>query len=341
MRTLDIQAGSYTATINTNDKVCEAFGKCFLNISFSSFATIPAKVKLLHGSHEFEKSVNSADVANIHAFFDLSWFKYFAPKFGTKEIKIEIKFDGYWVGEINYTLTAGRGEIIPRNSNNRLSWDYDWKPFADEIVVVCPTQKTKHAILEEMVFLNSAEFDEGWLVDFDVFLKTNKAKLKLANGYNFQPLTIFDDNIDLSLIIENKDEDISEIIGKFKAPKTNDCYDIEIRITNKYGLRGVMGGKMIDASEGGDDVKSNFGTITPYNGIHCHEKIGQKIQKEVFFDCEGDADLLGLLRDACVYGVCEWYDERIEQWLPCQVVDNSIDTDPFKEQSITFILQQL
>ena len=177
--------------------------------------------------------------------------------------------------------------------------------------------------------------------ELDVFLKTDKTKLKLANGYNSQPLTAFDDNVDLSLIIENKDENISEIIGKFKSPKTNDCYDIEIRITNRHGLRGVMGGKIIDTSEGGDDVKSNFDTITPYNGIFRHEKIGQKIQKEVYFDCEGDADLLGLLRDACVYGVAEWYDEHTEQWLPCKVVDNSLDTDPFKEQSITFILQQL
>ena len=39
-------------------------------------------------------------------------------------------------------------------------------------------------------------------------------------------------------------------------------------------------GKIVDASEGGDDVKSNFAPVTPYNGIHRHEKIGQKIQKE-------------------------------------------------------------
>jgi hypothetical protein len=123
--------------------------------------------------------------------------------------------------------------------------------------------------------------------------------------------------------------------------KENYCADIELRITNRHGLRGVIGGKIIDASEGGDDVKSNFDRVTQYNGIHRHNKIGQKIQKEVYFDCEGNADLLGLLRDACVYGVVEWYDERTAQWLPCEVTDNSLDTDPFKEQSITLILQQL
>ena len=119
------------------------------------------------------------------------------------------------------------------------------------------------------------------------------------------------------------------------------CADIELRITNRHGLRGAIGGKFIDATEGGESVQSNYSTFTQVGGVYEWRKKGAEIKKEVFFDFGGDADLLGLLRDACVYGQVEWYCEQSGEWLPCKVEQNSCDTDPFKEQSITLILQQL
>lgn len=333
MRTLNIQAGPYTATMNTNDKVCEAFGKCFLNIKFDNFATIPEKIKVLCGSYEFEKAVNTADVANIYAFFDLTWFKYFAPKFGTKEIKIEVEFDGYWVTEINYLLTAGRGEVdVTPKTISTGSNEY----FNDDIAIICPTQATEHWRTCEIlikkapneVIIEGVEGDMYWVSD----IAMSNIGIRSVDTDKTRNMYVH--------ILNEEERTETYTIAEYNV-QSPACYNIELRITNRHGLRGVVGGKIIDTSEGGDDVKSNVDTFTPYNGIFRHEKIGQKIQKEVYFDCEGDADLLGLLRDACVYGVVEWYDERTEQWLPCQVVENSLDTDPFKEQSITFILQQL
>jgi hypothetical protein len=205
-----------------------------------------------------------------------------------------------------------------------------------EFFRVAPTERTKHWSSVEMLAVQNTD---NYLL---VYYGNGNIETDIStNGIIEVPRIeggAFPDKF--SVILVDNATFVNEVV--FSMPiKENYCADIELRITNRHGLRGVIGGKIIDASEGGDDIKSNFDTITPYNGIFRHEKIGQKIQKEVYFDCEGNADLLGLLRDACVYGVCEWYDERTAQWLPCEVADNSLDTDPYKEQSITLILQQL
>jgi hypothetical protein len=117
------------------------------------------------------------------------------------------------------------------------------------------------------------------------------------------------------------------------------CADIELRITNRDGLRGILGGMVADVSEGGDDVKSNFNTMTNYAGIYEWSKKGAMIKKEVTFNFEGDADLLNLLRDGCVYGRIEWYNELASQWLPCRIEDSSVDNNAWNEQTITIVLQ--
>ena len=106
-------------------------------------------------------------------------------------------------------------------------------------------------------------------------------------------------------------------------------------------MRGAIGGKLIDASEGGDNVKSNFNKVTPYAGIYEWSRKGATIKKEVGFNFEGDEGLLGLLRDGCVYGNVEWYDERTNQWLPCRLEEKSIGNNAWDEQIVTIVLQEL
>ena len=340
MRTISFSKDTYRGEIRTSDLICPAYGNNYLDIAFTQESQeIPDKVTI-----EIEGTTNSftlplrfsrlAPEQLDGCFFSFAWFRYYAPSHGIKSIELSVYADDVLVANVKYQLTAGRGELTPRNGADRLDWDFDWMPFAEEIAIFCPSQATAHwDVVELFTLKNSAEFLEG---EGDLSFKTKINNFPLSLGF-FQKKPIIGKNIiEVDISAKNTKKQIAQFNVNY-----NDCCDIEIRITNRYGLRGVIGGKMIDASEGGDDVKSNFGTITPYNGIFRHEKIGQKIQKEVYFDCEGDADLLGLLRDACVYGVCEWYDESTSQWLPCEVADNSLDTDPFKEQSITFILQQL
>lgn len=120
------------------------------------------------------------------------------------------------------------------------------------------------------------------------------------------------------------------------------CADFELRITDRHGLRGVMGGVVIaDKAEGGDEQKSNT-AFTPIAGVFDYKRPSAKIKVDVAFDCNGDNNLLNLLRDACVYGEIEWYCEKSQEWLPCLIEDNSLDTsDPWKEQILTIKLQEL
>jgi hypothetical protein len=266
--------------------------------------------------------------------FSLTWFRYYAPTNGTKVIELSVYADDTLLTTINYQLTAGREEIeLPTRTftfNGRTMNERDF-------FRVCPTERTKHWSNVEML----ANHDLAYylLVYFgNGHTETECNGNGIISVEHLATGSDFDNKFDL-ILIDTSNGDDGYIFHS--TINENYCADIELRITNRHGLRGCIGGKIIDASEGGDDVKSNFAPVTPYHGINRHEKVGQKIQKEVFFDCGGDADLLGLLRDACVYGVCEWYDERTAQWLPCEVTDNSLDTDPYKEQSITLILQQL
>lgn len=340
MRTISFSKDTYRGEIRTSDLICPAYGNNYLDIAFTQESqSIPSNVTLeLEGTNNsFTLPLRFSQLATEQldgVLFSLAWFRYYAPSHATKPIEVSVYADDVLLTTVGYELTAGRGELIPRKETDRLFLEGDWNPFDEEIVMFCPTQVTRHwDVVELFTLKNSAEFLEG---EGEMSFRTTINNFPLSLGF-FSKKAIIGNN---KVVIETTDKNIKKQIAEFNV-SPNDCCDIEIRITDRNGLRGVMGGKIIDSSEGGDDVKSNFEKVTPYNGIYRHEKIGQKIQKEVFFDCEGDADLLGLLRDACVYGVAEWYDERTSQWLPCEVADGSLDTDPFKEQSITFILQQL
>lgn len=238
--------------------------------------------------------------------FNLEWIKYFAPTEKSKSITIQVYADDTRVATIPYILIAGRKEVMSK--------DY----------YIQHTHFIQQVWQDVEFFSEKPKEVEGWhTYAGDTLHGVNSATL------------------DRPTIGGWFDGETLSIVDAF-TPKEVTCYDIAIRMMSRYGTRGVMGGKAIDTSEGGDNVKSRFTKSTIYQGINSHYKEGQKIQKEVFFDCEGDTNLLDLLRDACVYGLAEWYDENTAKWLPCQVVDNSLDTtDAFKEQSITFILQEL
>lgn len=330
MRIISFSKDTYRGEIRTSDLICPAFGNNYLDIAFTQESQkIPDKVTI-----EVEGTTLSftLPVRNSKALFSLNWFRYYAPLHGTKAIELSLYADDELVTSIKYQLTAGREEVeLPTRTfsfNGRTMNERDF-------FRVCPTERTKHWSNVEML----ANHDLAYYLLVYVGNGHTESVITTNGIIEIEHLATdsdFENIFDLILVDNGDDGYVFH-----SAIKENYCADIELRITNRHGLRGAIGGKIIDSSEGGDDVKSNFATVTPYNGIHRHEKIGQKIQKEVFFDCGGDADLLGLLRDACVYGVVEWYDERTAQWLPCEVADNSLDTNPFKEQSITFILQQL
>ena len=328
MREISFNNSGYVGTIRTSDNICSAYGNNTLEVEFSG--TIPSNATI-----EVEGTTLSftLPVRNSKALFSLNWFRYYAPSHGVEPLELSLYADDDLVASIEYQLTAGREEIeLPTRTftfNGRTMNERDF-------FRVAPTERTRHWSSVEML----ANYDTAnYLL---VYVGNGHTETEINTNGIIEVSHIEGgthvDRFDL-ILVDNATND-NDVV--FSMPiNENYCADIELRITNRHGLRGVIGGKIVDASEGGDDVKSNFAPVTPYNGINRHNKIGQKIQKEVFFDCGGDADLLGLLRDACVYGVVEWYDERTEQWLPCEVADNSLDTDPFKEQSITLILQQL
>lgn len=328
MRTISFNNSGYVGTIRTSDNICSAYGNNTLEVAFSGTMPSNATIEVEGTTLSFTLPVRSSKVL-----FSLNWFRYYAPSHGIEPIELSLYADDDLVASIDYQLTAGREEVeLPTRTFTFNGITMNERDFFR----VAPTERTRHWSSVELLCKQNTD---------------NYLLVYVGNGHTE---TECNDNgiIEVSHIEEGTHVDRFELILVDKATNDNDvvfsmlikenyCADIELRITNRHGLRGAIGGKIIDTSEGGDDIKSNFATATPYNGIHRHEKGGQKIQKEVFFDCGGDADLLGLLRDACVYGVCEWYDERTAQWLPCEVADNSLDTDPFKEQSITLILQQL
>ena len=324
----NFQSNKYTGAINTTDIVTSAYGNNYLDIEFNTTAT-PANVSIVYEGLVVTLPTTASRITPTKkgVFFSLEWIKYHAPKHGIAEVSVGVQFDNVSVRNVSYKLTAGREEI----ETKPLSFTFNGSELiANSLAIIGATQFTPHWNVCEI-------------------LRKREDVLAIYSGLGYSEneaevgITEISQNYGNDLSVYLVDNASQNLIGTLTSKiQHNDCPDIEIRITNRHGLRGVMGGKLIDASEGGDDVKSNFATITPYQGINRHQKIGQKIQKEVFFDCGGDADLLGLLRDACVYGVCEWYDEHTAQWLPCQVVDNSLDTtDAYKEQSITFILQEL
>lgn len=333
MRAITFSNSNYLGVIRTSDNICPAYGNNYLEVEFRDNTTIASKVTV-----EIEGSSMSftLPVTNNKVLFSLEWFRYYAPTHGVEPIELSVYADNTLISSIEYLLTAGRGEVLvsPLTFSNGID-----TYIADERIVVGATQITPHWDEVEYFIKNTQDIlvDQDYVADKILFRGAFRLSEEIS-AYGFFSKKANPNNLRVSFASSVTG---SSLLVHERNIKSNLCCDIEIRITDRNGLRGVMGGKVVDSTEGGDDVKSIIDNLIPYRGICQHQKKGQKVQKEVFFDCDGDANLLSLLRDACVYGVAEWYDNVTEQWLPCEVADKSLDTDPFKEQSITFILQEL
>ncbi len=341
MRTIIFDKDTYRGEIRTSDLICPAYGNNYLDIAFvQESQEIPDKVTIgVEGTTlSFTLPVRYSRLATEQldgVFFNLEWLKYYAPLASTKGISIDVYADSTIVATIPYMLTAGHEEIDV--GKKYFITNSDKKYFCDDVAILCPTQRTEHWAQCEVLIkktpdkievesgINGDMFRTPTDVIFSIGLKTISTEIYL--------------NIYIDVMNEETQSDIYNIARYDVKPTT--CYDMELRITNRHGLRGVIGGKIVDASEGGDDVKSNFNKVTPYAGIYEWSKKGATIKKEVGFNFEGDEGLLGLLRDGCVYGRVEWYDERTEQWLPCRIEEKSIGNNAWDEQIVTIVLQEL
>ena len=266
-------------------------------------------------------------------FFNLEWFKYYAPKNGIKTLKLSVYANDVLIANVEYQLYAGHAEVefgTPIDGLE-LGFDIDEVNFVNDIVVWAPTQYTRHFGNFEVLALKPSN------AMYNLQLSYVEAPTRITQvSVGYQDF-IIRSGYTFNLYFNNENQ---TNIAKIPTPDAT-CADIELRITNRHGLRGAIGGKLIDASEGGDDVKSNFNKVTPYAGIYEWSRKGATIKKEVGFNFEGDEGLLGLLRDACVYGNVEWYDERTEQWLPCRIEEKSIGNNAWDEQIVTIVLQEL
>lgn len=330
---------AYRGEIRTSDLICPAFGNNYLDIAFvQESQVIPDNLTIVSslGGIRITKPLYFSQLADDQldgVFFNLEWFKYYAPKSGTRTLQLLIYDNNTRIASVKYQLYAGHAEVeLPVRTFEINSKTYN----EGNLFRVAPTERTKHWSNVEMLAVHNLDY---YLLVY------------AGNGHTE---TEIDDNgiIEVSHIASGAFQDLFRVIlvdynegddgVAFEMPiKENYCADIELRITNRHGLRGVIGGKIIDASEGGDDVKSNFNKVTPYAGIYEWSRKGATIKKEVGFNFEGDEGLLGLLRDACVYGNVEWYDERTEQWLPCRIEEKSIGNNAWDEQIITIVLQEL
>ncbi len=339
MRTIQFSKNTYRGEIRTSDLICPAFGNNYLDIAFvQKSQEIPDKVTIeVEGTTlSFTLPVRYSQLATEQldgAFFNLEWLKYYAPTSGIKSTELSVYADDVLVASVEYKLTAGRGEVeLPVHTFEINGVTYNEGDFFR----ICPAERTKHWSNVEMLAVH----------DLDNYLLVYVGNGHPETEYNNNGIVSvgyfasggFEDGFNVILV-----DQIEGINGiAFRMPiKENYCADIELRITNRHGLRGVIGGKIVDASEGDDDVKSNFNKVTPYAGIYEWSKKGATIKKEVGFNFEGDEGLLGLLRDGCVYGRVEWYDERTEQWLPCRIEEKSIGNNAWDEQIVTIVLQEL
>lgn len=336
MRTIKFTKNNIVSTIRTNDEVCDGFGKCYLDIAFEQgSSTIPSKVTILYSDKEFTQAVYLSQLSTEQldgCYFDLSWFKWLAPKYATKTITLIIQYDGVNMRSIQYIITRGKGEVVLNPSTiifgiEDENADYIDKTFnVDDICNLAPTQLTPHWRACEFMSRTS---------DVSLLIGGILASKPLPLGYSYETIgnTLWYEIVGTSLFD-------SKIIAKGEFQENN-CCDIELRITNRHGLRGVIGGKIVaDKAEGGDEQKTNkFTTIA---GVYYYRRASAEIKIDVAFAFNGNADLLGLLRDGCVYGEVEWYCEQSQEWLPCLIEDNSIDmSDAYAEQVITIKLQSL
>jgi hypothetical protein len=313
---------SYTKNTNwgiistiTNDKLLPAFGNSFLRIQQTTSASAhPAKYTLKCEGYEFTLP------HDYRVDFDINWIRYFAEKGKTKNITIEVYANTTLIASVEYVLYYGYAESLPTqtpivvNKQDVIREDY---------FIPCPTWGTKHWHTAEILVVKEGvgiENDYGDYIEPEIGLYAfdlySQSSVTIDNYYyeKYQPYNV----------------------------KWIECDDLlELRITNRYGLRGAIAGKYRDVSEGGDADKTNSAIPRPYAGIYEWQKKGAKIKKEVAFNFEGDAEMLELLRDACIYGMCEFYDTKLNTWLPCKIEDNSIDNDAHKEQVVTIVLQEL
>lgn len=339
-RTINYTANPQWGIISViaGDTIISAYEKNVINItSPTSASSTPKFCKIIFESHEFNLPFARPTT------FNLAWLKYFAPKSGVREIALDVYADGVKLATIPFLLTAERGEIeVPRKKFANL----DGKEyFLTDKAILSHTQKTKHWNDVELLYK-----------DGDIEIQSGEvASLIAVSGCEYIELEVGSDKPYIYTAPITKEmvrlyavrsrsvggSGRSVYLDKYIVQDAT-CADIELLITNRYGLRGAIGGKLVDASEGGSDVQANYSSSTiPYAGVFSWSKEGAVVKKEVAFNFNGDADLLALLRDACVYGNVEWFDENSQKWLPCKIEDKSVDNDPWKEQIITIVLQQL
>lgn len=334
MRTIPFNNSGYVGIIRTSDNICSAYGNNTFEVEFRANTTIANNVTI-----ELEGTTLSftLPVRSSKALFSLNWFRYYAPSHGIEPLELSLYANDVLVASVEYQLTAGRGEVefgIPVNGSE-LGFVNNEVRFVSDIVVYAPTQCTKHWHTFEFIVFN-CESQNGylWLGDIGDPMADDIIE---NNGFH---TVATDPSYGETFSFNNKE---GEFVTFATIPTLDaTCADIELRITNRHGLRGAIGGKLVDTSEGGSDVQTNYNNSTiPYAGIYEWSKKGATIKKEVGFNFEGDEGLLGLLRDGCVYGCVEWYDERTEQWLPCRIEEKSIGNNAWDEQIVTIVLQEL
>ena len=79
-------------------------------------------------------------------FFNLEWFKYYAPKNGIKTLKLSVYANDVLIANVEYQLYAGHAEVefgTPIDGLE-LGFDIDEVNFVNDIVVWAPTQYTRH-----------------------------------------------------------------------------------------------------------------------------------------------------------------------------------------------------
>jgi hypothetical protein len=332
----------YRVKYRTTDLITEAYGKIFLDLDFSLMSgnsALKSTATITSEGLTFTRELNENKCS-----FDLSWMKYFAPQHGTRDMSVKVLMNNFVAVTIVYKLTAGRGEVdVKRKTFQNLAGE---EYYTNEKAILARTMRTKHWDVVELLYKNG-----------NVNIKDGESAYELrVSRANTLSIIIGDDDTGIyTTTLSTKDEvrlgyvratsdggsGRTIVVDEYNVIDAT-CADIELRITNRHGLRGAIGGKLVDASEGGSDVRTNYSNSTiPYAGVFSWCKEGSVIKKEVAFNFNGDADLLALLRDACVYGNVEWFDEKTQTWLPCKIEDKSVDNDPWKEQIITIVLQQL
>lgn len=320
---------NYKVSYRTTDLITEAYGKIFLDLDFSlmsgnsalkSTATITA-----------EGLTFTRELHDNKCTFDLSWMKYFAPQSATRDISVKVKMNNVIVTAIAYTLTAGRGEveIVP----NIIDF-FGEKLKMSDFFHIGATQRTKHfSDIELLTKYNASDYLVVYVGNghTETEVETNQlVTIEPLQGVYYEAFNI--------ILVSDK----GDAIVYNKKIQDATCADIELRITDKHGLRGAIGGKIIaDKAEGGDEQKTHA-DFTPIAGVWKYRRTTAEVKFDVAFYFDGDADLLDLLRDGCVYGQVEWYCEQSGEWLPCLIEDNGIDSnDAFAEHVVTIKLQDL